>query len=47
MESKINFNLNLELSKVGIQSVEIEDKEFINRIANRFTLFVHKNTYYL
>ncbi|EEC22172.1 hypothetical protein LRB59_01655 [Borreliella burgdorferi] len=42
MESKINFNLNLELSKVGIQSVEIEDKEFINRIANRFTLFVHK-----
>ncbi len=42
MESKINFSLNLELSKAGIQSVEIEDKEFVNRIANRFTLFVHK-----
>lgn len=42
MENKINFSLNLELSKAGIQSVEIEDKEFVNRIANRFTLFVHK-----
>ncbi|AHH10752.1 hypothetical protein bcCo53_000568 [Borrelia coriaceae] len=42
MEKDINASLNLELLKNGLECVEIEDKEFIRRIANRFTLFVHK-----
>ncbi|AWG42935.1 hypothetical protein CR532_02975 [Candidatus Borreliella tachyglossi] len=42
MEDDINHNLNLELLKNGLNFVAIEDKEFIRRIANRFTLFVHK-----
>ncbi|QFP41785.1 hypothetical protein F9Y90_01410 [Borrelia miyamotoi] len=42
MDDDINGILGSELLKNGIDCVEIEDKEFIRRIANRFTLFVHK-----
>ncbi|WP_434756920.1 hypothetical protein bpuCAU1_000575 [Borrelia puertoricensis] len=42
MDNDINSTLDLELLKNGLKCVEIEDKEFIRRIANRFTLFVHK-----
>ncbi|WP_162881932.1 hypothetical protein [Borrelia miyamotoi] len=42
MDDDINDILGSELLKNGINCVEIEDKEFIRRIANRFTLFVHK-----
>ncbi|AYE36429.1 hypothetical protein DB313_02975 [Borrelia turcica IST7] len=42
MEKDINYELNLELAKSGVDSVEIDDKEFVRRIANRFTLFIHK-----
>ncbi|AGT27524.1 hypothetical protein [Borrelia miyamotoi] len=42
MDDDINGILGSELLKNGINCVEIEDKEFIRRIANRFTLFVHK-----
>ncbi|QBK63081.1 hypothetical protein EZU68_01420 [Borrelia miyamotoi] len=42
MDDDINGILDSELLKNGFDCVEIEDKEFIRRIANRFTLFVHK-----
>ncbi|QMU99335.1 hypothetical protein F0310_02810 [Borrelia sp. A-FGy1] len=42
IEKDINYELNSELVKNGISSVEIDDKEFVRRIANRFTLFIHK-----
>ncbi|AHH03564.1 Putative cytosolic protein [Borrelia nietonii YOR] len=42
MDNNINIALEAELLKNGLKCVEIEDKEFIRRIANRFTLFVHK-----
>ncbi|ANF34030.1 hypothetical protein A7978_02840 [Borrelia turicatae] len=42
MDNDINSTLDLELLKNGLKCVEIEDKEFIRRIANRFTLFIHK-----
>ncbi|BCR21988.1 hypothetical protein [Borrelia sp. HM] len=42
MDDDINSILGLELLKNGLNCVEIEDKEFIRRIAGRFTLFVHK-----
>ncbi|AHH12592.1 Putative cytosolic protein [Borrelia hermsii YBT] len=41
MGNDINIALESELLK-NEQIVEIEDKEFVRRIANRFTLFVHK-----
>ena len=42
MDDDINSILSLELLKNGLNCVEIEDKEFIRRIAGRFTLFIHK-----
>ncbi|ACH94803.1 uncharacterized conserved protein [Borrelia recurrentis A1] len=42
IENDINSNLNSELLKHDLKCIEVEDKEFIRRIANRFTLFVHK-----
>ncbi|BCR21170.1 hypothetical protein [Borrelia miyamotoi] len=42
MDGDINGILGSELLKNGLDCVDIEDKEFIRRIANRFTLFVHK-----
>ncbi|ACH93509.1 uncharacterized conserved protein [Borrelia duttonii Ly] len=42
IENDINSNLDSELLKHDLKCIEVEDKEFIRRIANRFTLFVHK-----
>ncbi|AHH08544.1 hypothetical protein baBA2_000560 [Borrelia anserina] len=42
MGNDINSSLDSKLLKNGLNYVEIEDKEFIRRISNRFTLFVHK-----
>ncbi|WP_024654837.1 BB0569 family chemotaxis protein [Borrelia hispanica] len=42
IENDINSNLDSELLKHDFKCIEVEDKEFIRRIANRFTLFVHK-----
>ncbi|UER67732.1 hypothetical protein LKV13_02890 [Borrelia sp. BU AG58] len=42
MGGDVDRALDLELSRSGVDSVEIEDKEFVRRIANRFTLFIHK-----
>ncbi|WP_024653469.1 BB0569 family chemotaxis protein [Borrelia persica] len=42
MENNVNDALNVELLRHDLKCVDVEDKEFVRRIANRFTLFVHK-----